>query len=139
MLFIYMHERGRLQLETQLITSGLRHSYPELAWLVKQGGLYIATLYTVWGLKTYFPKQTVSDTADILCHNFIVFCQGKFNSWVAVDFTLYIFQGQELGYFWGSETLSSYTTMSILILLFEPASNLSLLYPSSSLNPRVST
>lgn len=50
-----------------------------------------------------------------------------------MNFALYIFQGQEYGFFLGSETLSSYNTMSILIRLFEPASNLSLLYLSSSL------
>lgn len=67
--FVYMHEWCRLQLEMRYATSGWTLSYPELAWPVKQAGLYITTLYSVWALKTYFPKQTASDTADILCHN----------------------------------------------------------------------
>lgn len=52
-----------------------KHNSSPLGWdtlilclldLLKQAGLYITTLYTVWGLKTDFPKKTVSDTADIL-------------------------------------------------------------------------
>lgn len=50
-------------------------------------------------------------------------------NWITLNFTLYLFQGQDVRFFKSSETLRSHTT-SRVILLFQPASNF------SSLNPR---